>query len=87
MPQSIIKYYRNQNYEAIKRNCCRNDELFVDDTFEANEASIFRNGRCKSELSTILWKRPFQFVKEPVFVLNDFAESLLDLTQGCLGDW
>lgn len=78
-----IKPYLNQNFELLKEACLLNGSLFEDATFPANESSIWKAN--KPDCEKIYWKRPFEFISNPQFIVNNIEPS--DLTQGQLGNW
>ncbi len=78
-----FKPFLNQSYEEIKQKCIESNELFVDELFPANEASIYTfNKKAKSE---IVWKRPHDICQNPQFIVNSIVPN--DLDQGEIGDW
>lgn len=78
-----FKPYLNQNYEILKQTCLSRNLLFEDDTFPANESSIWRVN--KIDCKNIKWKRPFEFLENPKFIVKDIDPS--DLSQGQIGNW
>lgn len=93
MPHTVVKSYQNQNYEQIRQKCLSRDELFFDSKFAADETSIYRNADAASSNSNIIsdgrnivWKRPNEFLANPVFILRDSIDWS-NIVQGDLGNW
>lgn len=93
MPHTVVvKSYQNQNYEQIRQKCLSRDELFTDSKFAADETSIYRAAAASSNINiisdgrNIVWKRPNEFLENPVFVLRDSIDWS-NLVQGDLGNW
>jgi hypothetical protein len=76
------KPYLGQDYEKLKTSCISSKTLFQDDKFLANNYSIARTKRVNSK---IYWKRPFEIVANPQFIVSNIEPS--DLDQGQLGNW
>ena len=76
-----VKDYLNQNYHNLKSHHLRSNTLFSDQTFPANDRSI---SLIKSKLQErgykVYWKRPFEIVNNPRFIVNDIDPN--DLNQG-----
>jgi hypothetical protein len=77
-----FKPFLNQVYAEIKQNCIESGELFVDDTFPANDKSIYTFKQGKKE---IVWKRPHEICPNPEFIVDSIVPN--DLDQGEIGDW
>lgn len=78
----VFKPYLFQKYEKIKKECIKENKLFEDDLFPANDSSLFRFNKSKKN---IVWKRPYEIVRNPIFIADDLTAN--DLNQGALGDW
>lgn len=78
--QKIVPF-RNQSYEAIKRECLRAGRLFEDPTFPASDASMFYSQPVPTGTK---WKRPYEICARPRFIVNEALTG--DLDQGFLGD-
>ena len=80
---AYFRNYRDQNYDKIKKNCLKNQTLFEDSEFPANDSSLFKF----KKVENIQWKRPSEFLseKKPEFIVDKIAPD--DIDQGQLGDW
>lgn len=70
------EFFKNQNYETIKRDCLQQGKLFEDPLFPAVNSSISKNAQ-----SGIVWKRPSEFTRWPIspcFIKSDGIASELD---------
>jgi hypothetical protein len=80
-----IERFRDQNYEDIKRDCLKRNQLFEDPLFACCNSSLFYRTRVPNG---IIWKRPIEIVKDPMkpkFIEN--VANAEDLCQGYIGDW
>lgn len=76
--ESVVEAYKNQDYEAIKRDCIAQGKLFEDPLFPASDKSIFYT---KPLPSGVVWKRPNELTKRsqtPSFVYNQANACELD---------
>jgi hypothetical protein len=78
----LFKPYRNQDYKHLKSECLKSGQLFEDDQFPANHYSISRKSVINER---IVWKRPFQIVDDPKFIVDGLKPSNFD--QGQLPNW
>ena len=83
----IFKDFLGQNYEKIKADCLKENKLFVDDRFQADNTSLFKFNN-KHALN-VKWRRPLDILKnkpvyQPVFVKDSISSS--DINQGDLGN-
>jgi len=76
-----FKSYLNQSYEQIKAQCLNSNTLFEDKKFLADQSSV---GKFKSGENIAAWKRPFEFVPNPEFIVQRIEPN--DIDQGQLGD-
>lgn len=82
---STLKDYLNQNYQSLKSHHLRSNTLFVDDTFPANDRSItLIKSKLRERDYKIEWRRPFEIVKNPQFVVDGIEPN--DLHQGETGN-
>ena len=77
-------YFAEQNYEEIKSECQKNDQLFDDPIFPSSDPSTLNNTENPTEWSNIVWKRPHDIVSNPKFFVD--GSSRHDIQQGSLGD-
>jgi hypothetical protein len=75
------KAFLGQDYEKIKSECLRSGRLFEDDTFPANDSSLYRKNEFAQK---IVWKRPYEFLENPTFIIDDIVSN--DLDQGSIGN-
>ena len=88
MPKNtIIKSHLNQNYEQIRQTYLSKKELFVDTTFPADDSSLYRAGNKLNDPHRIVWKRPHEFIENPVFIANLNEIDWSNIIQGDLGNW
>ena len=73
------KAFLGQDYEKLKLECLENKRLFEDDKFPANNYSLYR-GKTSPFSSSIVWKRPHEFLDNPQFIIDNIHSS--DLDQG-----
>ena len=74
-----FRSYLNQDYEKIKAQLLKSNQLFSDDKFLADDSSLYRFGK-KSQ--PIEWKRPCDICKNPQFIVNQIEAEVtfLDLS-------
>ena len=77
-PPTKYKEFLGQNYEKIKEDCLKNNKLFVDDKFPAENSSLFKFNE-KYALN-VTWRRPLEILKnkpvyQPVFVKEKIRTS------------
>ena len=71
----------DQDFWQLKKQCNENNnELFVDNTFPANDNSLCHNQKYKN----IQWLRPKQICEDPKFILD--VSSRHDIGQGQIGN-
>ena len=76
------KPYNGQKYEDLKAKCLKAGRLFEDETFPANDTSLFRKNPMRMK---IVWKRPVEILQNPQFIVNSIVAD--DLDQGQLGEF
>ena len=54
------RYFRDQDYERLKRECVRNRSLFVDPEFPPSNVSLFLDTDTE-RAADVVWKRPGKF--------------------------
>lgn len=55
MGSTSAKPFKNQKYEALKRQCLKEKKLFEDPEFPASDVSLFY---LNPPLANVEWKRP-----------------------------
>lgn len=70
----MYKPYLNQDFEKLKSQHLKLKQLFTDETFLANNSSLFRFNK-KNE--TIAWKRPYDICNNPQFVVNKIEPDVI----------
>ncbi len=75
-----LKFYKEQNFELLKRQSLERRELFVDPEFPPNNKSLFFTHIDNS----IFWKRPKELSHRPSLVVGGVNAS--DLNEGELGN-
>uniref|UniRef100_A0A8C7E928 Calpain 8 n=1 Tax=Nothoprocta perdicaria TaxID=30464 RepID=A0A8C7E928_NOTPE len=78
--------YRRQDYEALRRRCLRDGELFKDDEFPACPSALgyAELGPCSANTQGITWRRPPELCANPQFIVGGATRT--DICQGALGD-
>jgi hypothetical protein len=80
---SQIKSFLNQNYEYLKSKSIQAGVLYRDDLFPSDDTSISLI-RSNKKPYKIFWKRPFQIVDNPRFIIDEINPN--DLVQGDTGN-
>jgi calpain len=83
-------FVEGQNYDQIKAACLKSQTLFEDDSFQADDSSIYRIEnfvKAKYPNVNVQWKRPHEFLpnNNPEFIVDSVVPE--DIDQGKLGDW
>ena len=68
------KPYLNQDYEQLKAEYLKSNQLFSDEKFLANDTSLNRSGK---KNPGILWKRPGEICPNPQFVVNQIEPGVI----------
>jgi calpain len=86
--RSKLLNFKDQDFEALRKECLSKKCLFEDPLFPAVDLSI---SYTRPPPYDTVWKRPFEILDEsvePVFMIDGFQSSTADdLHQGQLGDW
>ncbi|XP_062917071.1 calpain-5-like isoform X1 [Mobula hypostoma] len=77
----LPKFYKDQQYTALKNECLQNHQLFEDPYFPATNESLFYT---RSPPGVIEWKRPKDLCESPQLFVNGISSH--DLNQGDLGN-
>ncbi|EPY90221.1 calpain-12 [Camelus ferus] len=82
----VPKFFRGQNYNAIRAACLDEGILFQDPYFPAGPDSLGYNqlGPNSKKAKGVEWKRPHEFCAEPQFICEDMSRT--DVCQGSLGN-
>ncbi|XP_077993583.1 calpain-1 catalytic subunit-like [Glandiceps talaboti] len=75
------KYYNDQDYDEIKRECLEKGILWEDPTFPADDTSLFYKEKLPYDIT---WTRASEIANDPAFILE--GASRFDINQGMLGD-
>ncbi|XP_013928774.1 PREDICTED: calpain-5-like [Thamnophis sirtalis] len=81
MGSTSAKPFKNQKYEALKRECLKEKKLFEDPEFPASDVSLFY---LNPPLANVEWKRPQEFCEDPHLTVHGISSH--DLRQGRLGN-
>ncbi|XP_032083291.1 calpain-6 isoform X3 [Thamnophis elegans] len=81
MGSTSAKPFKNQKYEALKRQCLKEKKLFEDPEFPASDVSLFY---LNPPLANVEWKRPQEFCEDPHLTVHGISSH--DLHQGRLGN-
>jgi hypothetical protein len=76
-----IKFFKNQNFMQLKRECLRSGKLFVDPCFRPTDKSIYYS---KPVPNGIKWMRPKDINSDARFIVNN--ANVNDLDQGQIGN-
>ncbi|KAI6209373.1 Calpain-5 [Aphelenchoides besseyi] len=74
-------FFRNQDFERLKREFRRSGSLFVDPEFPPTNVSLFLD---TDRSADIVWKRPSDLVDDPQLFVEGASPN--DVTQGILGN-
>lgn len=78
-----LNYFKNQRYSKLKSQCEKDERLFEDSEFPANDKSIFFS---RAPPEQIVWRRPKDICEpDPPSLFVD-GSSRHDITQGKLGN-
>jgi hypothetical protein len=79
-----IRFYAEQDFEAIRLQCRQQGTLFEDPLFPARLESLAVNYRqVITHWNDIVWKRPNEIVGNPQLIVNGIKRT--DPNQGDLG--
>lgn len=67
------KPFLNQDFESIKSQHLKSNQLFNDDKFLADDSSLYRFGK---KTQPIEWKRPYDICKNPQFIVNQIVAQV-----------
>ncbi|XP_070615680.1 calpain-6 isoform X4 [Erythrolamprus reginae] len=93
MGSTLVKPFKNQKYEDLKRQCLEEKKLFEDSEFPASDVSLFY---LNPPLAIVEWKRPkiqehlrkpcknTEFCEDPHLTIHGISSH--DLHQGSLGN-
>ncbi|PVD18725.1 hypothetical protein C0Q70_21276 [Pomacea canaliculata] len=76
-----VKKYKNQDYNALKKECKKKGTLFIDPEFPPDERSL---SSTPGKFGNIVWKRPKQICDNPKLFVAGASSG--DVTQGRLGN-
>ena len=66
--------YLNQDFEKLKNQHLKSNQLFTDETFPANNNSLYRFNQRNG---TVTWKRPHEICNNPQFVVNKIEPDVI----------
>ena len=69
----LFKPYLNQDFDKIKSDYLKSNQLYSDEKFLANDTSLSRSGQ---KNTGILWKRPGEICQNPQFVVNSIEPAV-----------
>eukprot|EP01135_Chromosphaera_perkinsii_P011000 Nk52_evm34s2309 gene=Nk52_evmTU34s2309 len=75
--------YKNQDFEALHKQCKETNTLFEDPEFPANDSSLWYT-KPEGVKAKLYWKRPQELVEHPALFTDGFDPE--DVTQGNLGN-
>jgi len=79
--ENTIRMYEGQDFEVLRAECHRKQQLFEDPLFPACARSLSDNDE---QFKDIIWKRPREIVSNPQLIVNGIKRT--DPTQGDLGN-